>query len=137
MRWLVIHPGPNWSVADVYTGWVEALRNLGQQVEVYDLGDRLTFFDSAVLDTGRTVAGGLAELRKACNTKAEVVAMAAENIWAVAYRWWPDVILGVSAFFMQPPVLDVLRSRRHKIVLLHTESPYQDTEQLNRAAHAD
>ena len=26
MRILVVHPGPNFSVADVHDGWVEALR---------------------------------------------------------------------------------------------------------------
>ena len=29
MRWLVIQPGPSFSVADVYDGWVEALQGLG------------------------------------------------------------------------------------------------------------
>jgi spore maturation protein CgeB len=30
-----------------------------------------------------------------------------------------------------------MRGRGHKVVLLHSESPYQDDEQLERAAHAD
>jgi spore maturation protein CgeB len=43
----------------------------------------------------------------------------------------------VSAFFTPPDLLDLLRSRGHRVVLLHTESPYQEDEQLTRAAHAD
>lgn len=136
MRWLVIHPGPSWSVADVFNGWCEALRELGEQVEVYNLDDRISFFDSALVETGESNEQGYQQVRKMLAPH-EVVQMAAENIWAVAYRWWPDVILGISAFFTPPFMLDVLRSRRHKVVLLHTESPYQDTEQLERAAHAD
>jgi spore maturation protein CgeB len=46
-------------------------------------------------------------------------------------------VLLVSAFWYPPQILDIMRSRGHKVVLLHTESPYQDSEQLIRAAHAD
>jgi hypothetical protein len=136
MRWLVIHPGPSWSVADVFTGWCEALRDLGEQVEVYNLDDRISFFDKCLFETGEEDERGYRQVRKALRTH-EIIQMSAENIWSVAYRWWPDVILGISAFFTPPFMLDVLRSRGHKVVLLHTESPYQDEEQLERAAHAD
>ena len=37
MRWLAIHPGPSWSVSDVFAGWSEALTGLGEQVEEYEL----------------------------------------------------------------------------------------------------
>ena len=46
-------------------------------------------------------------------------------------------MLLVSAFWYPTYLLDVLRGRRMKVVLLHTECPYQDNEQLERAAHAD
>ena len=36
-----------------------------------------------------------------------------------------------------PQLLEVVKSRRHKLVLIHTECPYQDDEQLERAAYAD
>jgi spore maturation protein CgeB len=136
VRWLVIHPGPSWSVADVFNGWTDALRELGEQVEVYSLDDRLKFFTSAYFETGGEDENGHLEIRKAC-TREEAILLAAENIWAVAYRWWPDVILGISAFFTSPHLLQVLRSRGHKVVLLHTEAPYQDDEQLARAQFAD
>jgi hypothetical protein len=38
---------------------------------------------------------------------------------------------------MQPWLLEILRARRHKIVLLCTESPYQDDYQLKVAEYAD
>jgi hypothetical protein len=41
MRILVIHPGPDFSVHDVYAGWVFALKQLGCQVFEYNLNDRL------------------------------------------------------------------------------------------------
>jgi len=63
--------------------------------------------------------------------------MAAEGILAGAFKAWPHVVLLVSAFFIPPAYLDMFRGRGMKVVLLHTESPYQDDEQLARAAHAD
>lgn len=136
MRWLVIHPGPQFSVADVYTGWVEALRSLGEHVIEFNLDRRLQFFDSAMLETGLYDDEGRPSFRKAVE-RDEAVVMAAEGVMSMCYRVWPDVVLGVSAFFTPPAMLDIMRSRRHKVVLLHTESPYQDEEQIVRAASAD
>jgi hypothetical protein len=39
--------------------------------------------------------------------------------------------------FLTPDLLRILRSRRHKVVVLHTESPYEDDRQLALAEHAD
>lgn len=50
---------------------------------------------------------------------------------------WPDVIMFISGFFVESGMLQLLKSRRHKIVLLHTESPYQEDSQLERAQFAD
>ena len=49
MRILVAHPGPAWSVQDVYAGWVEGLREIGQHVIEFNLGDRLVFYANAHL----------------------------------------------------------------------------------------
>jgi len=53
------------------------------------------------------------------------------------YTYWPDVVLFISAFWVTPALLHVIRQRRHKIVILHTECPYQDDSQLERAQFAD
>ena len=41
MRVLIVHPGPDFSVHDVYSGWHEALTSLGCEVGVYNTNDRL------------------------------------------------------------------------------------------------
>ncbi|HXJ71285.1 MAG TPA: hypothetical protein VNM37_00485, partial [Candidatus Dormibacteraeota bacterium] len=41
------------------------------------------------------------------------------------------------AFWYPPYLLDAMRGRGMKVILLHTEAPYQTDEQLVRAAHAD
>ena len=136
MRWLLTHPGPNFSVADVLNGWEEALRELGQDVRVYNLDDRLNFYEAAHLDTGAPAPEGGMVVKKAL-THDEAIAMAARGVMDACYQWWPDVVLAISAFFLAPSLLELMRKRGHKIVLLHTESPYQDESQLVRASHAN
>ena len=135
MRWLIGHPGPNFSVADVHRGWTEALTALGEDVIVFNLDDRLKFFDAALAETGHFNDLGNPLIRKML-TREQAITQAALGILDACYACWPDVVLLISAFFTPPDMLRLIRTRGHKIVLLHTESPYQDTEQLIRAAHA-
>ena len=136
VRWLLVHPGPNFSVADVHNGWAEALTGLGEQVQTYGIDRRLTFYDAALIETGTFDDDGHAQVRKAL-TREQAIGLAAEGLLGVAYRWWPDVVLCTSAFFTPPEHLEVMRARGHKIVMLFTEGPYQTGMQLKMAQFAD
>lgn len=136
MRWLLVHPGPGWSVADVHNGWAEALRNLGEQVEEYDTDARLRVFHAALVETGELLECGCPGVRKFFDRQ-DAIQLAIDGILGAANRWWPDVILFTSAFFIPPWLLEILRARKHKIVMLMTESPYQDDFQLKMAQYAD
>jgi hypothetical protein len=136
MRWLLIHPGPNFSVADVHTGWMEALRGLGQHVVEYNLDRRLSFYDQALLADDLTDADGRQAVHKAL-TREQAIELAANGILSACYQTWPDVVMAVSAFFTPSWMLEVIRARNHKIVMLFTESPYQDGMQLEMAKFAD
>lgn len=119
----------------MHNGWAEALRDLGQEVMEYNLDRRLTFYDAALLETGTFDDSGHAEVRKAL-TREEAKTLAADGLLGAAYRWWPDVVLCTSAFFTPPFVLEVMRSRGHKIVMLFSEGPYQTATQLKMAEYA-
>lgn len=121
---------------DVYEGWCEGLRECGQQVFTFNLGDRLSAHDASMVETGTEDDQGRKGFRKQY-TREQAIQLAAHSILETAMLCWPQVILLVSAFFTPPYLLDVLRGRGIKVVLLHTECPYQDDEQLLRAAHAD
>jgi spore maturation protein CgeB len=136
MRWLLIHPGPNFSVADVHNGWAEALRALGIHVAEYNLDQRITFYDSALIDTGIFDAEGRPAVRKAMDRE-QALDLAANGILSACYQFWPDVIIFTSAFFTPAWILEVLRARGHKIVMLFTETPYQTGMQLEMAKYAD
>lgn len=130
MRVLVVHPGPDTSVCDVYNGWIKGLRANGCEIIEYDLSSRLWLWSHAHLwkkETGEYIPA--MDLDTA-------VEMAQEALGTWLYDSWPDLVLFVSAFWANPAQFDRIRSR-HRIALLCTESPYEDDRQLDTAAHVD
>lgn len=131
MRILVTQPGPAFSVHDVYAGWTEALTGLGVTVGEYNLGDRLTFFEAARIEHEPGV------FRRAVNDMDDVARLATEGLYADLYRMRPHVLLCVSGFFLPEKLLDLARLTGTKVVIIHTESPYEDDRQVRLAEHAD
>jgi spore maturation protein CgeB len=125
MRILMIHPGPDFSVHDVFVGWQEALRSLGVEVAAYNTNDRLIFYNSALIDTGKKDEHGAPIVRQAMSQE-QAFQAAMQGLSHALYlnTFWPDTVLSISAFFMTAPIFALMRARRHKIVILHTESPY-------------
>lgn len=138
MRILIVHPGlgPDFSVADVYRGWADGLRELGCDVAMYNTNDRLYFYSRALIDTEEKDETGHPIVRQAMS-QPEAIRATMQGLSHAAYSFWPDAVLFVSAFFVEAGTFALMRARRHKLVLLHTESPYQDNEQLTRAPFAD
>jgi hypothetical protein len=131
MRALVVHPGPAFSVADVFEGWREGLEANGVTTATFNLDERLTFYNAVLLETREK-----GQFRKALTVE-QAKQLAINGLLSTCYQFLPDVVLVVSGFFLEPDVLDLLRSRGHKVVLLHTESPYEDQRQLALSEHAD
>ena len=129
MRILAVEPGPQFSVQDVHAGWVKALAASGAQVVDYNLADRLTFYSGAHIKRG-------ARWRPALKND-DAIALAAKGVEAVAFEVWPDVVVFTSAFFIPQYLLELLRFRNMKTVILMTESPYEDETQIRKAPYAD
>lgn len=125
----MVHPGPEFAVQDVYQGWVDGLDACGVTVGVFNLNDRLAFYGNAKLKRGKRYLPAF--------QNEDTVRMAATAIKAVCYEFWPDVLLIVSGFFVPPDFYPLFRNRGHKVVLLHTECPYEDDRQIERAQFAD
>lgn len=130
MRALVVQPGPAFSVADVANGWVKGLAHQGVDVVSFNFDDRLNFYTSACFQRD-------GEIVQALKSPQDAARLAAKGLEAACYRFWPDVVVVVSGFFIPPETLHLIRTRGHKIVMLHTESPYEDDVQLRRAPFAD
>lgn len=129
MRVMIIRPGPGFSVQDVAFGWRDGLRELGVEVADVNYDDRLDFYASAHIEHG-------GEMRAAFSREASVQ-MAAKSVLAAVYEFWPDMIIIVSGFFMPPGAVDVMRAHGHKMIVMFTESPYEDDRQVKYASHFD
>lgn len=130
MRILVVHPGPNWSVADVHNGLVKGLEQCGQDVRSFNLDDRLNVF----------AAGQVQDADGAWHrmfNDDDAARLAAYTLKAELYGWWPDVVIFTSGFFIPPDMWGLLTYRPHHTVLWCTESPYEDERQLGVARYVD
>lgn len=129
MRVMVVEPGAAFSVQDVHNGAVKGLRANGCEVFDFNLGHRLDFYANAKLKVkGR--------YRQAFDRDGSCH-VALEGIYAEAFKFWPDVVIIVSSFFIPPFTFKLLRARRMHIVLWFTESPYEDDRQLMQVSEAD
>jgi len=117
-------------VHDVYTGWQEGLQAAGAQVATYNLHDRLTFYDRTYLHVSDSL------FRKALEAE-QAIELAVNGLLSACYQYWPDVVVVVTGFLVKAEMLDLLRDRGHKVVLIHTEQPYETERELALAAHAD
>ena len=117
----------------MFVGYYEALEELGEQTFEFNLDDRLVFYDRAYLlaDEER----GL--FRKAFADGDTAIAHALNGLAAAMWKLQPHVLLVVSGFFTDINLLDHARRLGTKVVLLCTESPYEDDRQLDLAAHVD
>lgn len=130
MRVLVVHPGPHYSVADVYNGWCYGLGQAGVGVATFNLDDRLDFYSAAHV----ALANG--DMPKAFDADT-AMHMAINGIYSSAFLWWPDVVIMVMATFVTPTVVGRLRDRGMHMVLLCTESPYEDGRHMVQAEAFD
>ena len=131
MRILVVHPGPSFSVQDVFDGWCEGFTELGHEVQQYNLGDRLTWGAIAHLglDDGSFI--------KAFPETRDVYSFAISGLPQSVLYWWPQLIVFVSGFTVDPQFLEVCRGRGIKTACVMTESPYEESRQLLIAPHFD
>src|SRR5580698_8748699 len=102
MRILMVHPGPDFSVADVYRGWYKALKGLGHEVMSYNTNDRLTFYGHARMeDVSEPVCSECGQYphKQAIPENSGIMQMAMKGISEACYLFWPDVVFFVSAFY--------------------------------------
>lgn len=125
---MVVRPGPHFSVADVHRGWVRGLEASGATVLDFNFDDLLTFYSTAEMPDGRGAPVFGIE---------EAAMLASKGVEAACYEFQPDVVIVISGFFLPPALYNLMRARGSKVVLVHTESPYEDHKQKQRASFAD
>jgi spore maturation protein CgeB len=125
---LLLHPGASFSTADVEAGLRFGLRAHGVQVVEYRLDERLDHSRRWLHAAWRRVRKGNASIEKP--TTGDIFYKAGEPAIAMALRHQVDVVLVVSAMFLHPDVIILMRRAGLRVVVLFTESPYDQAKEL-------
>ncbi len=131
MKILVVRPGPKYSVDDVANGWVKGLRHAGHDVIDWDLGQRMQFFLEGFMAIHPIVKGEEPKF-----TMQQVAYNATAMLQSAVWEYKPDVILLITGFWIPPSFYELAR-RDAKVVLMVTESPYEDDRQIPQSRFAD
>lgn len=130
MKAIVVHPGPHWAVADVYRGWIRGLIANGVDVRPFNFNDRLHAFQSAHFEHDGEYHRLWEDI--------DALRCASNGLWEACYTFQPDLVIVVSARLIPAYIYDQIRKRgESKVIVLHTECPYEDQEQLLVAPHVD
>lgn len=130
MKAVVVAPGPEFSVQDVFNGWIAGLVAHGVTTVPFNLHDRLNFYADCEMKRD-------GEYRKALPMEA-AVKVTLEGLLGVMYEVEPELVIFTSGMFLDYDVVELIRSkRRAKLVMLHTESPYEDDRQVSVSGHFD
>ena len=134
MRILIAYPGPTHSTFDVAAGYEKALRNLGHIVYGYPYHKWLNFYGEVLLHWE-----SLHEQYQV--DRNDVVLHSSLHLVIAAVEFVPDVVIIVSGSALHKHAYDLLARMNLPLVLLLTESPYEDDMQaqileLAHIAHA-
>lgn len=135
LRVLLLHPGASWSTADVESGLRDGLQHHGVEVIPYRLDQRIEFAHKWLHIMWRQKKKETPELAKP-NT-ADVMYHAGVGAIEMALRKQVDVVLVVSAMFLHPDVIAMMKRAGLRVVVLFTESPYDHAEELKIAEMVD
>jgi len=124
VRILLCHPGASYATSDVFDGLRAALEAAGVEVRTYDLESRL---ELAVRWT--KMVWRRAGKPDPKPSEADIVYWASKDIVERALRWNVDGVLIVSAMYLHPDLLVLLRRAKIRTAMVLTESPYDDERQ--------
>lgn len=135
MRILLVHPGASWSTADVNAGLSYGLQQHGVHVVHYRLDLRIEASHKALFALWRIKKKEAAETPKP--TSADVFYQAGVGALEMALREQVDAVIVVSAMYLHPDVLIMMKRAGLKVFILFTESPYNLEEEKRVAALVD
>jgi len=140
MKVFQIGPGASWATADVAAGLREGLTHHGVEVVDYALDARIARSQSWLYANWRRAKKRNPTIEKP--TVADVFLQAGRDalwvaLWHDVFRGGLDAVLIVSAMFVHPDVLMVMRRAGLPVFVLFTESPYDLEKELRIAKLVD
>jgi len=133
MRLLLVGAGAAVSTIDVEHGYRDAFRALGVDLVEYDLGTRLGLGKRWLDYLWRARGKNPAERPSWADTLYRASVEALE----MALRFEVDWVFVVSAMFLHPDALGLMRRAGLRTAVLFTESPYEDEQQARVAQLVD
>lgn len=124
LRVLLVHPGCDISVNDVHAGVSDGLRAAGCEVHDYALNTRIEAASVYLYSVWRQ---GKKHAEKPSDS--QVLFKAGSDLVVKALSVQPDIVIIVSAMYLHPNILELLRRAGIKVAILFTESPYMDEAQ--------
>ena len=130
MRILVVDPGIDFSVGDVFRGLCKGLNNTGNTVASFSTADRIRLLAAAKIHQDDGV------VRDALDTPG-IMNMTNQMMRGALYDTAPDLTVIVSGFFVTDLTLQLMRARKSKVVAVMTEQPYELSRELWLASMVD
>lgn len=132
MKLLVVNPGASYSTADVDAGVRYGLQRQAVDVSRYRLTERIERSQRWLYATWRRARRTQPTITKP--TIADVFYLAGVGCIERALRLDVDAVLVISAMFLHPDVVILLRRARLPVFALFTETPYDLPQELKIAA---
>jgi len=135
MKLLLVHPGASWSTADVAAGLEYGLRSHGVTLVAYHLDQRIAGSARWLHSAWRRAKKTNPTLEKP--TTADVFYQSGIGALEMALRHQVDAVLVVSAMFLHPDVIVLMKRAGLRVTVLFTESPYDLAKELAVARLVD
>ncbi len=135
MRVLLVEPGAATSTVDVCSGLRYGLKHHGVTVVPYRLDQRIEFSRKWLHIMWRQKKKADPTLEKPQPN--DVMYHAGIGAMEMALRHQVDVVVIVSAMLMHPDVVVLMKRAGLRVVVLFTESPYDEAQELRMAALVD
>jgi len=135
MKVLLLEPGASWSTADVAFGLAEGLAQHGVALVRYRLDTRLARSSRWLHYAWRRARKTNPAVTKP--TDADIFYQAGIGALEMALRHQVDVVLVVSAMYLHPDVIILMKRAGLRVVVAFTETPYDIEKELAIARLVD
>ena len=134
MKIMLVGAGASFSIKDVETGYFEAFQELGHQTALFLLDYRIAI-------AGKWLNYWWRHAQRSDPTKkptfVDAIYDAGVKALEMSLRNRTDWVIVVSAMYLHPDVIVMMRRAGLKICVLFTESPYEDEKQARVASIAN
>ena len=137
MRAMICHPGASWATHDVYVGAVDGLRAAGVHLAEWRLDGRIERWNDFLHYLWRRQKRATPATAWPKPTPADTLHAATTGLVERALEKGCTDVVVVSAMFLPPNKIELMRRAGLRVWLLCTESPYDMADELRLAALVD